>query len=163
MVIAAGPHTSAWDFIIGLAIKNELKIKEGHFLGKKELFESGFGWFFKKMGGIPVDRSSPTGLVDQVAAAFSEHDRFILAMSPEGTRKRVEKLKTGFYHIAKKASVPIIPIGFDFLKKEVVIGSPIYPTLEAEDMKHIISFLSTCHGKHSEKGLKHLLINATQV
>jgi 1-acyl-sn-glycerol-3-phosphate acyltransferase len=161
MVIAAGPHTSAWDFIIGLAVKHELKIKQGHFLGKKELFEGPFGWFFRKMGGIPVDRSSSTGLVDQVVAAFSEHDQFILAMSPEGTRKRVDRLKTGFYHIAKEAQAPILPIGFDFLKKEVIIGEPLYPSNETTDMKHIITFLGACHGKHPEKGLQHVDINAT--
>lgn len=157
MVIAAGPHTSAWDFIVGLAIKHALKLKQGHFLGKKELFKGPFGWIFRKMGGIPVDRSSSTGLVEQVVQVFNRKDHFILAMSPEGTRKRVERLKTGFYHIAKEAHVPILPVGFDFLKKKVVIGIPIYPDNEAADLKNIILFFSKCRGKHEERGLQHLL------
>jgi 1-acyl-sn-glycerol-3-phosphate acyltransferase len=156
MIIAAGPHTSAWDFVLGLAIKNVLNIKHGYFLGKKELFDGPFGWFFRKMGGIPVDRSSSTGLVEQVAHQFLANNHFILAMSPEGTRKKVDKLKTGFYHIAKAASVPILPIGFDFSTKEVVIGELIYPTDETADLKQIISFFAACKGKHPEKGLTHL-------
>jgi len=162
MVLAAGPHTSAWDFIVGLAIKHQLKIKHGHFLGKKELFDGPFGWFFRKMGGIPVDRSSSTGMVQQVAHEFSRQDHFILAMSPEGTRKRVDKLKTGFYHIAKEAHVPILPIGFDFLKKEIIIGEPLIPSNEEADLKHIISFLGACHGKHPEKGVQHLHLNTSK-
>lgn len=157
MVIAAGPHTSAWDLIIGLAVKHELKIKKGHFLGKKELFDGPFGWYFRKMGGIPVNRSSSKGLVEQVAHEFARHDHFILAMSPEGTRKRVDKLKTGFYHIAKEAHVPILPVGFDFLKKEVIIGDLLYPANEEADLKHIISFLGACKGKYPDMGVAHLV------
>jgi 1-acyl-sn-glycerol-3-phosphate acyltransferase len=92
-------------------------------------------------------------LVQQVVQEFEKHDHFLLAMSPEGTRKKVERLKTGFYHIANEANVPILPVGFDFLNKEVVVGTPLYPKEETEDMKYIISFLSACRGKHPEKGL----------
>jgi len=162
MVLAAGPHTSAWDFILGLAIKHELKLKHGYFLGKKELFDGPFGWFFRRMGGMPVDRTSSTGLVQQVVQEFAKNDHFILAMSPEGTRKRVDKLKTGFYHIAKEAHVPILPIGFDFLKKEVVIGQPMYTSNEEADLKQIISILGACQGKHPEKDLRHLHLITSQ-
>lgn len=157
MLVAAGPHTSAWDFIIGLATKYVLQLNHGYFLGKKELFDGVLGRFFKKMGGIPVDRSSSTGMVEQVAHQFSLHDHFILAMSPEGTRQKVERLKTGFYHIAKAADVPILPIGFNFSTKEVVIGELIYPADENTDLKRIISFFAKCKGKHPKKGVGHLV------
>jgi 1-acyl-sn-glycerol-3-phosphate acyltransferase len=160
MVIVAGPHTSAWDFILGVAIRHELRLKHGHFIGKKELFDGPFGWFFRAMGGIPVDRSSSTGMVQQVVVVFAQHDHFLLAMSPEGTRKKVERLKTGFYHIAKAAQVPVLPMGFDFAKKEVVLGQPLYPANEESDLKEIISFLASCQGKYPEKGIApHLIKN----
>jgi 1-acyl-sn-glycerol-3-phosphate acyltransferase len=157
MVVIAGPHTSAWDFIVGLALKHELKIDKAHFLGKKELFDGILGWYFRKIGGIPVDRSSSKGVVDQVVAKFKEHNHFILAMSPEGTRKKVAQLKTGFYHIAKAAKVPILPMGFDFLKKQVVIGAIMHPENETEDFKMIIQFFSSCRARHPERGLEDLL------
>ena len=133
------------------------KVSYRGFLGKKELFDGSFGWFFKKVGGIPVNRSSATGLVEQVANEFSLHPHFILAMSPEGTRQKVDTLKTGFYHIAKAASVPVLPIGFDFSTKEVIIGALIYPTNETADIKKIISFFAACKGKYPEKGVAHLV------
>lgn len=157
MVIAVGPHTSAWDFLVGLAARKLIPIKHSYFLGKKELFDGTFGWFFRAMGGTPVDRFSSTGMVQQVAQKFAEHDQFRLAMSPEGTRKRVEKLRTGFYYIAKEAGVPILLAGLDFARKEVVIGPLLYPTHdEAADFAAILQFFATITGKVPENGMAHL-------
>lgn len=157
MVIAVGPHTSAWDVVVGLAAKKIIPIKHAYFLGKKELFDGPFGWFFRAVGGTPVDRFSNHGMVEQVVDKFTAHELFRLAMSPEGTRKKVDKLRTGFYHIAKQANVPILLSGFDFAKKEVILGGLIYPTNnEAEDFKKILSFFAKVEGKNPELGLKHL-------
>jgi len=95
-------------------------------------------------------------MVQQVADKFKQHEYFRLAMSPEGTRKKVDKLRTGFYFIAKEAQVPILLAGLDFTKKEVIIGDLIYPSNEADDFKKIISFFAGVEGKHPELGLKHL-------
>ena len=108
------------------------------------------------MGGTPVDRSSSQGMVAQVADKFAQHDIFRLGMSPEGTRKKVEKLKTGFYHIARQANVPILLVCFDFGKKEVILCDLIYPADEAEDFKKILSFFAGVEGKIPELGVKHL-------
>jgi 1-acyl-sn-glycerol-3-phosphate acyltransferase len=157
MVIAVGPHTSAWDVVIGLGTRSIVPIKQAYFLGKKELFAGPFGWFFRALGGTPVDRSSSQGMVAQVAEKFTQHDVFRLAMSPEGTRKKVDKLRTGFYHIAKLANVPILLVGFDFSKKEVIFGELIYPSAdEAADFTKILSFFAGVEGKIPELGLKHL-------
>lgn len=157
MVIAVGPHTSGWDVVVGLAARHLIPINHSYFLGKKELFDGPFGWFFRMMGGTPVDRSSSHGLVSQVADKFKQHEQFRLAMSPEGTRKKVEKLRTGFYYIAKEANVPILLAGLDFSKKEVILGEMIYPSNnEAEDFKKIVSFFAGVEGKIPEKGLSHL-------
>jgi 1-acyl-sn-glycerol-3-phosphate acyltransferase len=156
MVIAVGPHTSGWDVVVGLGARHLFPIKYSFFLGKKELFDGPFGWFFRAIGGTPVDRSSSHGMVQQVADKFKQHEYFRLAMSPEGTRKKVDKLRTGFYFIAKEAQVPILLAGLDFTKKEVIIGDLIYPSNEADDFKKIISFFAGVEGKHPELGLKHL-------
>jgi 1-acyl-sn-glycerol-3-phosphate acyltransferase len=154
MVIAAGPHTSAWDFVVGVAAKRLIPIENAHFLGKKELFRGLFGWFFRSMGGIPVDRSSSKGLVQQVVEKMNESDRFRLGMSPEGTRKKVEKLKTGFYHIAKEAGVPILLVGIDFSKKQVEIGPVLHPSEnKEEDFKKIHDYFKKIRGKKAGQGI----------
>lgn len=154
LVLAVGPHTSAWDFVVGVAAKTLIPVENAHFLGKKELFDGPFGWFFRSMGGIPVDRNSSKGLVQQVVEKIQETDRFRLGMSPEGTRKKVEKLKTGFYHIAKEAGVPILMIGLNFSEKKVVIGPLLHPSEnKEEDFKKIHDFFKDIKGKKAELGI----------
>lgn len=96
-------------------------------------------------------------MVEQVVELFKQHDQFVLALSPEGTRKKVDRLKTGFYHIARKAGVPIIMTVFDFKKKEIYFAEPFYTTEdEAADFKKIISFYAPVQGKKPDQGLAHL-------
>ena len=153
-IIAVGPHTSNWDFPVGLAARSILRIQKARFLGKSQLFKPAYGWFFRALGGYPVDRSSSHDMVDQVTDIFNGHNEFILAMAPEGTRKKVQKLRTGFYYIAKKAAVPIIPVGFDFGKKEVVLGQPLYPSDNIEaDFEILYSFYRSIQGKNPELGI----------
>lgn len=155
-VLAVGPHTSWQDFIIGVAARSLIRIGPIHFLGKKELFDGPFGWLFRALGGTPVDRFSSKGMVDQVAELFSKDANFKIALAPEGTRKKVDKLRTGFYHIAQKAGVPIVLVGFDFKTKQVCFSQPLYPTNEEQDMKTILQFFAGITGKFPEKGLQHL-------
>jgi 1-acyl-sn-glycerol-3-phosphate acyltransferase len=153
-VIAVAPHTSNWDFPVGLAARSVLRIQNAQFLGKSQLFKPPFGWFFRWLGGHPVDRSSSHDMVDQAVQIFSKHKKFILAMAPEGTRKKVAKMRTGFYYIAKGAGVPIVPVGFDFAKKEVIVGEPLLPSDDAAyDMATILAFYRTIQGKNPELGL----------
>lgn len=152
-IIAIAPHTSNWDMVVAVPARTIYRIQKAKFLGKSQLFRPPFGWLFRMLGGYPVERSKSTDFTDQVAAIFNSHDEFILAMAPEGTRKKVEKLKTGFYYIALKANVPIIPIGFDFSKKEVVIGKPLVPTEFDKDIETLMSFYRTIKGKNPEFGI----------
>lgn len=153
-VIAVAPHTSNWDFILGVAARSILRMNRAKYLGKKELFRAPFGWIFTALGGIPVERSRHTNMVEQVAEQFRKRDSLILALAPEGTRKKVEKLKTGFYYIAKAAEVPIILTGFDYGNKEIVIGEPFHPTEDAEsDIREITRFFSNIKGKYPELGI----------
>ncbi|HEX2682971.1 MAG TPA: 1-acyl-sn-glycerol-3-phosphate acyltransferase, partial [Ferruginibacter sp.] len=127
MVLAVAPHTSWVDVMVGFAARKELKITQAKFLGKQELFVGPLGWILRKMGGTPVDRFSKQGMVEQVAALFAADENFMLGLAPEGTRKKVDTLRTGFYHIAKRAGVPILPIGFDYKRRIVVIGDAFFP------------------------------------
>jgi 1-acyl-sn-glycerol-3-phosphate acyltransferase len=115
------PHTSAHDFYLGFYKGNNWIRNER--VGKKELFRFPFG-FILDMGGEPLDRSGGLNKVDSIAAFFDRKEIFRLA--PEGTRKKVTELKTGFYYIALKANVPIIPVAFDFGKKEVNLEFQFY-------------------------------------
>ncbi len=153
-IVAVAPHTSSWDFVIGILARSVLNIQSAKFIGKDSLFKPPFGWFFRAVGGYPVDRSGHKDMTDEIAYIFDQHEKFILGLAPEGTRKKVDKLRTGFYYIAKKANVPIVPVGFDFAKKTVVVAKPFYPTDDFEqDMQYLTSFYSTIRGKNPLLGI----------
>lgn len=149
-VIIVAPHTSWIDFFIGLFVRKIIRLKI-HFVGKKELFKPPFGWVFRWLGGSPLDRSGGKNKVEAIASLFSQKDTFRLAMAPEGTRKKVKEWRTGFYYIALKADVPIVPVSFDFKTKTVTIGKPFYPTgVIEEDLPKIKSFYKGVVGKVKE-------------
>jgi len=153
-VIAVAPHTSNWDFTVGLSARSILRLHHSGFIGKSQLFKPPFVWFFRWLGGIPVDRSKSQDMVRQVAQHFKSADRFVLAIAPEGTRKKVDRLKTAFYYIAKAAGVPIFPVGFDYAKKKVIISEPVYPGQHAEeDLEKILTFYRGITGKNQHFGL----------
>ncbi len=110
-VLIAAPHTSWVDFPVAILAKFATGIK-ANYIGKASLFNGPFGFFFRWLGGAPVDRSSNNNAVDAIVAIFNSRERFILGLSPEGTRKKVTSFKTGFYYIAKGAKVPgCAPLG----------------------------------------------------
>ncbi len=151
-VMMVMPHTSWHDFYVGLFTRGITGL-EMNFVGKKELFAFPFGHYFKYMGGEPLDRSGGMNKVDSIAAIFNRREVFRLAVAPEGTRKKVDQLKTGFYYIALKANVPIIPVAFDFGKKEVKLGIPLIPSGNLEkDMATLMKHYIGVEGKVPEKG-----------
>ncbi len=159
MVLIVAPHTSWKDIIVCLAARSVLHADTIKFLGKKELFDAPFGWLFRWLGGTPVDRSGSHAIVDQVAHIFNSRDEFVLGIAPEGTRKKVDRLRTGFYHIAKLANVPIVMIGLDFANRQMIISEPLITTdNEQADFNRILSFFVPIKGKHPEKGLQDLKI-----
>jgi 1-acyl-sn-glycerol-3-phosphate acyltransferase len=154
-IVAVAPHTSNWDFVIGVLARSVVKIQKAKFLGKSPLFKPPYGWLFRTLGGYPVYRDTSHDMVHQVVDLFNQHDEFILAIAPEGTRKKVAKLKTGFYYIALQAHVPIVPCGFDFARKKVVIGEPFYPTGNVEpDMEVLKRFYRAIKGRNPELGIQ---------
>jgi 1-acyl-sn-glycerol-3-phosphate acyltransferase len=149
-IIAVVPHTSNWDFPLGLLVRSALKLKTG-FIGKKSLFAFPHGFLFYWLGGQPVDRKKSTNYVDQVAEVFKRKDRFSMAIAPEGTRKKVKSLKTGFYYIAKKADVPIILCKFDAGSRIVEMSAPFYPGDDKEkDFAFIENYFKDVRGINPE-------------
>jgi 1-acyl-sn-glycerol-3-phosphate acyltransferase len=153
-VVIVIPHTSNLDFFIALLVRGIMDI-EINFVGKKELFAFPFGYYFRAVGGAPLDRSGGKNNVDATAEVFAKHETFRLSLSPEGTRKKVTELRTGFYYIALKANVPIVPVAFDFGKKEVKISDPFWATGNYEvDMKVILPFYKGVKGRIPERGFQ---------
>ena len=149
-ILIGAPHTSNYDFIIGLLIKLTLDVPIS-FIGKKSLFKFPFGWFFRAVGGVPVDRQKNEKVVDAVTKIFNEKDQFIFAFSPEGTRSKVDVWKTGFYFIAKQSKVPIVALTFDFGKRQTEVFSPFYTTDDQEaDFKYLKSLYKGIQGKVKE-------------
>ncbi len=146
VLVSVAPHTSNWDFVIGVAALFALDLKIS-FLGKHTLFKGIFGDMMRAIGGIPVDRSKPSGVVNDCAQAIRQADRIVFAMAPEGTRQLDKGFKTGFIHIAHSAGVPICLAYFDFDHKVVGFGPLFQPTGDAAaDIQHITDYYRNIHG-----------------
>ncbi|PWH82286.1 acyltransferase [Algibacter marinivivus] len=146
-IIIAAPHTSWHDFYIGILLRAAVGVKT-NFIGKKELFVFPLGWFFRVLGGAPINRHSNENKVDAIAKLFGEYDEFRMTLAPEGTRKKVESWRTGFYYIAKQANVPIIMFTLDFENKQNKISEPFYPTDDVDaDFKFMYNFYKGVKGK----------------
>jgi 1-acyl-sn-glycerol-3-phosphate acyltransferase len=139
-VIVGAPHTSNWDFVMFLMLAFVLETKV-RFMGKAEIFRGLFGGFFRWCGGVPVDRSKPQGLVEQMVQAIQRAEHFILVITPEGTRSKVGEWKRGFYHIARAAGIPVVAGYVDSLTKTCGIGPTFQLTEDMEtDIERIQSF-----------------------
>ena len=147
-VFIAAPHTSGWDLPFMLATAYALGIRIS-WLGKHGLFEPPLGWLLRRLGGIPVDRRVPHHVVSRTAEMFRSHERLVLAVPPEGTRRKVKYWRSGFYHIALQSAVPI-GLGFlDYPTKRCGLGPLIVPTGNVRhDMDSIRVFYHEIHGKH---------------
>jgi len=131
MVLIVAPHTSNWDFLTGLWVKLAMRMG-ARFVGKHTLFRGPAGVFMRWLGGVPVDRSAAAGFVEETAHVVRESQRMTLVLAPEGTRRRSEKWKSGFYRIAVATGVPILLAGFDYSRKVVFFGPLVYPTGDYE-------------------------------
>ena len=142
-VITGAPHTSNWDFVFVLGAVEALGLKPA-FIGKHTLFRWPLRRFMRDMGGIPVDRGKTRNFVDQVAAAFASADELALVIAPEGSRGSEGEWRTGFYHIAMAAGVPIVPAWVDHQRRRGGIGEPIMPSGDYHaDLAKIAAFYRT--------------------
>jgi 1-acyl-sn-glycerol-3-phosphate acyltransferase len=147
MVLIVIPHTSNWDFPLGLLVRKALR-SDIKFLAKKSLFRFPFGGLFRSLGGYPVDRSRSQNFVDAVVELIDNQEDMVVCIAPEGTRSRVEKLKSGFYYIARGAQIPIFMVKFDYKEKVIGFAEPFmpFPTYE-ETLEKLVAFYKGVEGK----------------
>ncbi len=151
-LICVAPHTSNWDFILGLLAYNSVGRKAG-FLMKESWFFFPLGYFFKALGGVPVPRKNKKGsLVDSIVKKFDSSTRLQIAITPEGTRKRTAKWHTGFLQISKLANIPCILGAIDAKTKTIIVNDVFYPTGNNEsDMKKIKQYYSQFTALYPDK------------
>ena len=148
-VIAVAPHTSNWDFIVGAGTMFALDLKLT-FVGKHTIFRGPIAPLMRWMGGIPVDRRSAHGVVGETVAAFDRADELVLAIAPEGTRRRVERFRSGFLHIARGARVPILLATLDYGTRRVRLGPVIEPGPDTDaELRRIEAFYAGVRGKRA--------------
>jgi len=151
VVIVVAPHTSNWDFVIGLACKFAMGFR-AHWLGKHSIFMWPFKGLLIGLGGIPVIRHAASDMVSQVAERFKTGRPLMLAIAPEGTRKKTEKLKTGFIRIAIEAEVPIWFLALDYGKRQMILGDVYHPTGDIEkDELFVRNYYAQFKGRYPEQ------------
>ena len=151
IVVVCAPHTSNWDFIFGmiLVLAIDIKVK---FLAKKSIFVPIFKILLNKLGGIPVDRNNPELLVQKIADYSKNNEGVLIAVTPEGTRKKVTKWKTGFLRIAKISDSIILPLGIDYPSKTFNLEKVFNPTGENEkDIIALKFILKNYIGRHPSR------------
>ena len=149
-VLIAAPHSSWWDGVWGLLMKVAMGA-DVRFMGKQELFRGPLGGLLRRLGGMPVDRFATGGMVGQMVGHFQRREGFWLGIAPEGTRKRVERWRSGFWHIARSAGVPIVTAYFNYPDKTIGIG-PLFHTSEDmdADLQRLRTFYAPYKGKHRD-------------
>ena len=149
-VLIGAPHTSNWDFPLMLLVVLELRLQL-YWMGKHTLFPFPFSGFMKWLGGIPINRAKSHNVVYNIVGQFKSNDNFVVLVPPEGTRRRVSEWKTGFYHIANSAEVPILMGYVDAENKEAGFADFFYPTGDLDnDMREIRSFYAEKKGLNPE-------------
>ena len=150
-VIVAAPHTSNWDGLTMLAVAGWYRVKLS-WMGKAALVKGPFGWLVKRAGCVPVDRAGSHDVVEQMRLAFAQQDTMHLAVAPEGTRKANPDWKTGFYHIARSAGVPLIMSVLDYKTRIVRLDGPMALSGDMQaDMARVIDSYRFAEGKFPER------------
>jgi 1-acyl-sn-glycerol-3-phosphate acyltransferase len=147
-VLIVAPHSSWWDGVWGLLLKVGIGA-DVRFMGKQELFHGPLGGLLRQLGGMPIDRGAAKGVVEQMIDQFHQRDALWLGIAPEGTRKAVTRWKSGFWHIARGAGVPIVTAYFNYPDKTIGIG-PLFETSDDvdADIARLRAFYVPFKGKH---------------
>ena len=150
VVLVVGPHTSNWDFVVAMSAVLSWDINI-HWVGKHSIFKKGFRRLLRKMGGIPVNRTNPEALKNEIYNVTEKYKGFIIAIAPEGTRKKVERLKSGFLRIANETNSKIMMAGIDFSNKTIELGDFFSPSGDVDkDLIFIKEYFANFAGKRPE-------------
>lgn len=151
LIICGGPHTSNWDFVLAMLAVMALDMK-ANWLAKHTIFKPPVRKLFFWLGGIPLDRTNPAGVVEQVATEIRQSEQIIIGIMPEGTRKKVEKFKTGFLRMAHAAGCPVMPGALDYQRKAIVFGEAFAAREDFEQQAaEVQDYYRQFHPKHPEK------------
>jgi len=147
-ILIGAPHTSNWDFVLAMAAILGLNLRM-RWMAKHTIFKPGVVWFMEWLGGIATDRTNPKTIVDNVARIAKQEKGVIIGLTPEGTRKKVEKWKTGFLRIAKTLDCPILMVGLNFPGKIIFIGDLYHPSGDSDaDLVAIKEYYGQFQGRH---------------
>jgi 1-acyl-sn-glycerol-3-phosphate acyltransferase len=150
-VLIVAPHTSNWDWVVGILAAQAIRL-QAHWIGKHTMFRRPFGWLFRALGGIPVDRGRRGELIPQVVRHFEESPHFKLGLAPEGTRSGTDHWKSGFHHIARAAGVPIVMGWLDYPSRRIGMGGAFDPDDSLEHtFERVRRFYAPYRGHHAEK------------
>ena len=155
-IIVVGPHTSNWDFLVGFATRAVQRFPS-YFLIKDDWTKKPIvGPIIESVGGVGVDRSKKKNISTskQIIEEFNNRDEFVITITPEGTRKYNDNWRTGFWHIAKEANVPLIPGSFDYTNKQVIWGEPFYATNKESDINKLKAIFRQYEGRFPEQGVR---------
>jgi 1-acyl-sn-glycerol-3-phosphate acyltransferase len=154
-LIVVAPHTSNWDFLIGVLFRKFTEGFDPKYVAKKDLFVWPIGFIFRSLGGFPVERSKKTNFVESLVNVYNTEEKFATTITPEGMRKYNGKWKTGFYHVAKNANIPIVRIAFDYGSMQVVFSEPYAVTKGVDEtIDEFKQYYSQYTGKNPEDGVK---------
>jgi 1-acyl-sn-glycerol-3-phosphate acyltransferase len=150
MVIIVAPHTSNWDFFVGLFAALALDI-DARWFGKHTIFRGPLAPILRSLGGIPVDRGTSQHVVAQWVAAFANRERMVVGMAPEGTRGKVDTWRTGFWYLASRANVPVVPAALDYGARVATIAPAYWPTGDLEsDLVRLKACFAHATPRHPE-------------
>jgi 1-acyl-sn-glycerol-3-phosphate acyltransferase len=152
IMLIGAPHTSNWDYILTILTMISLGV-DLHYVAKHTAFAGPFGWLFRWLGGISLDRGTTQNFVQQMALEFDRRRQFILAIMPEGTRSKVHRWRSGFYYIAVEATVPILPVVFDYSERIMHLGPLFQPSGDYErDLPLIQARFAGIRGHNDNRG-----------
>ena len=150
-IIVGGPHTSNWDGVLGLTGKTAIGL-DAHIMIKEELFKGPLGALLRRLGAIPIDRSRAAGMVEQTVEQFARHDRLYIVVTPEGTRSSASQWKTGFWHIARQAGIPIVVALADYESRRIIFPTVMTPGDDLDrDMQQLYEIFASVTPKHPDK------------
>ncbi len=151
-LLVGAPHTSNWDYILTMLTIFALG-GDVQYVIKRSFLGPPLGWFFRRLGGIGVERSQSQDFVAQMVREFEQRPHFVLAIMPEGTRSQVTQWRSGFYHIAHLAGVPLVPVIFDYAGRHMRLGPALATTGQYDaDLQRIQAYFTGYHGKHRDRG-----------
>jgi 1-acyl-sn-glycerol-3-phosphate acyltransferase len=162
LVLIGAPHTSNMDGVVSFITLFAVGLR-AHTMIKDSAFKGPLGWLLRWLGALPIDRKSPKGVVEQTVEAFARDAQFVLLLAPEGTRGAAPEWKRGYWHVARGAGVPVLPVAIDYMRKRIRFGEPLHPGDDyAADFARLLAFYAAHSAPRHPERLSRPLCEAQQ-